>query len=244
MTGDRTTLTAAVVGTGFIGVVHVDALRRLGVEVAGVVGSTRERAEAKRVAPAYESYEALLADERVDVVHITTPNHLHYPQVKQALEAGKHVVCEKPLALTAEQSAELLELAERSGLVHCTNFNIRFYPMVQEARARAAELLTVVGLGGRRGHRPSELSGGQMQRVAVARALVARPAVLLADEPTGNLDSTTGQEILDLLKDLQRQFGQTIVMVTHDPRAAGLADRVVHLRDGSIETITEGDGDA
>jgi predicted dehydrogenase len=133
---ELTDLRAGVVGTGFIGVVHVEALRRLGVEVTGVVGSTKARAEAKRIAPAYDSYEALLADPDVDVVHLTTPNHLHYPQVKQALEAGKHVVCEKPLALTAEESAELLELAERSGLIHCTNFNIRFYPMVQEARVR------------------------------------------------------------------------------------------------------------
>jgi predicted dehydrogenase len=139
---ELTELKAGVVGTGFIGVVHVDALRRLGVEVTGVVGSTPERAAAKKLAPAYESYEALLADERVDVVHLTTPNHLHYPQVKQALAAGKHVVCEKPLAVTADESAELVELAERSGLVHCTNFNIRFYPAVQEARERvhASEL--------------------------------------------------------------------------------------------------------
>jgi predicted dehydrogenase len=131
-----TDLRAGVVGTGFIGVVHVDALRRLGVQVAGVVGSVPERARAKSLAPVYESYEALLDDDSVDVVHLTTPNHLHYPQVKQAIDAGKHVVCEKPLALTAEQSRELLELAERAGIVHCTNFNIRFYPMVQEARAR------------------------------------------------------------------------------------------------------------
>ena len=130
-------LRAGVVGTGFIGTVHVDALRRLGVEVTGVVGSTSERAEAKGLAPAYESYDALLSDERVDVVHLTTPNHLHYPQVKAALGAGKHVVCEKPLALTAAESGELVALAEQSGLVHCTNFNIRFYPQVQEARARA-----------------------------------------------------------------------------------------------------------
>ncbi len=127
---------AGVVGTGFIGVVHVDALRRLGVEVTGVVGSTPERAASKHLAAAYESYEALLDDERVDVVHLTTPNHLHASQVKAALAAGKHVVCEKPLALTAADSAELLALADRSGLVHCTNFNIRFYPLVQEARAR------------------------------------------------------------------------------------------------------------
>lgn len=129
-------LRAGVVGTGFIGVVHVDALRRIGVEVLGVVGSTPERAAAKGLAPAYESYEEMLADDRVDVVHLTTPNHLHHPQAKQALAAGKHVVCEKPLAVTSEQSSELVDLAERSGLVHCTNFNIRFYPLVQEARER------------------------------------------------------------------------------------------------------------
>jgi predicted dehydrogenase len=128
-------LRAGVVGTGFIGAVHVEALRRLGVEVVGVVGSSPERARVKGLAPVIASYEELLADDRVDAVHLTTPNHLHHRQVKQALEAGKHVVCEKPLAMTSEQSAELLQLAERSGLVHCTNFNIRFYPQVHQARA-------------------------------------------------------------------------------------------------------------
>jgi predicted dehydrogenase len=131
-------LRAGVVGTGFIGAVHVEALRRLGVEVVGVVGSSPERARAKTLAPVIESYEQLLADDGVDVIHLTTPNHLHYPQVKQALEAGKHIVCEKPLAITSEQSAELAELAERSRLVHRTNFNIRFYPQVQQARALVA----------------------------------------------------------------------------------------------------------
>jgi predicted dehydrogenase len=130
---------AGVVGTGFIGAVHVEALRRLGVEVVGVVGSSPERAQAKHLAPVIDSYEQLLADDRVDVVHLTTPNHLHHGQVKQALAAEKHVVCEKPLALTSEQSSELLELAEQSGLVHCTNFNIRFYPQVQQARALVAD---------------------------------------------------------------------------------------------------------
>jgi predicted dehydrogenase len=137
MTREPSELRAGVVGTGFIGAVHVDALRRLGVEVTGVVGSSPERATAKRLAPVYTSYQELLADDRVDVVHLTTPNHLHYEQVKQALAAGKHVICEKPLAMTSQQSGELLELGERSGLVHCTNFNVRFYPMVQHARALA-----------------------------------------------------------------------------------------------------------
>ncbi|HVV57743.1 MAG TPA: Gfo/Idh/MocA family oxidoreductase [Gaiellaceae bacterium] len=133
-------LKAAVVGTGFIGLVHVEALRRLGVEVTGVVGSSPERAREKArsypLPSAYDSLEQALADPQVDVVHLTTPNHLHYPQVKEVLAAGKHCVCEKPLALSSAESAELLRLAERSGLVHCTNFNIRFYPQVQEARLR------------------------------------------------------------------------------------------------------------
>ena len=129
---------AAVVGTGFVGLLHVDALRRLGVEVVGVVGSSPERARAKPgLPPAFESFGAMLADERVDVVHLATPNHLHHPQAKAVLAAGKHCVCEKPLALTSEQSAELVELAEASGLVHATNFNIRFYPQVQQACAVA-----------------------------------------------------------------------------------------------------------
>jgi predicted dehydrogenase len=131
---------AAVVGTGFIGVVHVEALRRLGVDVVGVVGSSPERTRLKLGLPEpYNSFEAMLGDERVDVVHLTTPNHLHYPQVKAVLAAGKHVVCEKPLALTSEQSGELLALAEESGCVHCTNFNIRFYPQAQQARALIGE---------------------------------------------------------------------------------------------------------
>ena len=128
---------AAVVGTGFIGVVHVEALRRLGVDVTGVVGSSPGRARQKPGLPEpYESFEAMLDDDRVRVVHLTTPNHLHYPQVKAVLAAGKHVVCEKPLALTSAESGELLRLAEDSGLVHCTNYNIRFYALCREARAR------------------------------------------------------------------------------------------------------------
>ena len=128
-----TEIGAAVVGTGFIGVVHVEALRRLGVQVYGVVGSSHARATQRAIAlglpPAYESFEAMLADPRVDVVHITSPNHLHYPQAAAALAAGKHVVCEKPLAMTSVETGELVRLAQASGLVHAVNFNIRFYPI-------------------------------------------------------------------------------------------------------------------
>jgi putative ABC transport system ATP-binding protein len=97
-----------------------------------------------------------------------------------------------------------------------------------------AELLEQTGLSDRRHHRPSELSGGQQQRVALARALVTRPTILFADEPTGNLDSTTGGEILELLRRSVDAYGQTTVMVTHEPRAAAIADRVLFLADGLI----------
>jgi putative ABC transport system ATP-binding protein len=96
------------------------------------------------------------------------------------------------------------------------------------------QLLGRVGLKERRTHRPSELSGGQQQRVAIARALVSRPTIVLADEPTGNLDSTTGQEILTLLRAATEEYGQTTVMVTHDAGAAAIADRILFLADGLI----------
>jgi putative ABC transport system ATP-binding protein len=96
------------------------------------------------------------------------------------------------------------------------------------------ELLTTMGLADRRTHRPAELSGGQQQRVAIARALISRPTILFADEPTGNLDSKTSGEILELLRESVNAYGQTTVMVTHEPRAAAIADRVLFLADGLI----------
>ena len=101
-------------------------------------------------------------------------------------------------------------------------------------RAWLDELLGKMGLAERRNHRPSELSGGQQQRVAIARALVTRPTILFADEPTGNLDSKTGGEILELLRDSVDSYGQTTVMVTHEARAASIADRILFLADGLI----------
>jgi putative ABC transport system ATP-binding protein len=96
------------------------------------------------------------------------------------------------------------------------------------------QLITTVGLADRRTHRPAELSGGQQQRVAVARALVHKPAVVFADEPTGNLDSKASAEVLNLLRQAVDEFGQTVVMVTHDPDAAAIADRLIELADGRI----------
>ena len=133
---------AAVIGTGFIGTVHVEALRRIGVQVRGVLGSSPERGAARAtdlgVGRAYPSLDALLADPDIDVVHVTSPNHLHVPQASAILAAGKHVVCEKPLAMTAAESAGLVEQAERSGLINAVNFNIRFYPLNQHLREAVA----------------------------------------------------------------------------------------------------------
>jgi putative ABC transport system ATP-binding protein len=106
---------------------------------------------------------------------------------------------------------------------------------ITDYQARIDELLELVGLADRKSHHPDQLSGGEQQRVAIARALVTEPDIVLADEPTGNLDTTSGEEILRLLRRACDQKGQTIVMVTHDPQAAEYADRVVRLRDGLID---------
>ncbi|MBN2388863.1 MAG: ABC transporter ATP-binding protein [Anaerolineales bacterium] len=110
-----------------------------------------------------------------------------------------------------------------------------------EARKRAAEWLERFELGERLNNRPDQLSGGQQQRVAVARALVAEPALILADEPTGNLDTRSGDEIASLLREVTKKYGRTVIMVTHDPRIAAYADRIIFLKDGKVidETILE-----
>ncbi|MEZ0066605.1 putative ABC transport system ATP-binding protein [Streptacidiphilus sp. MAP12-20] len=108
-----------------------------------------------------------------------------------------------------------------------------------DRRARAVELLEAVGLAARASALPAELSGGQQQRVAIARALIGRPRLLLADEPTGNLDSVIGRDIVDLLLSLRERYGTTLVVATHDPEVAASCDRIVRLQDGRITADTE-----
>ncbi|GAB4500230.1 MAG: ABC transporter ATP-binding protein [Anaerolineales bacterium] len=108
-----------------------------------------------------------------------------------------------------------------------------------EAKKRAIEWLTRFGMADRLTHRPDQLSGGQQQRVAVARALVAEPSLILADEPTGNLDTRSGDEIASLLRSISKDYNRTIVMVTHDPRIAAYADRIIFLKDGKIVDQTQ-----
>ena len=132
----------AVIGLGFMGRTHIQALGRLGVEVYGVAGIDED--EAKNAASElsiprwYRSFEEAIADTEVKAVHLCTPNNLHFPQAKQALEAGKHVLCEKPLAMTSSESHILADLAKKKGLMTAVNYNLRFYPICQEARARIA----------------------------------------------------------------------------------------------------------
>ena len=146
-------LTVAVAGAGFIGPVHVEGLRRLGIRVKGLLGKDLEESTAAcktlNLDHPYASFEELLADTEVDAVHLAVPNVLHYRMVKQALAAGKHVMCEKPLAMTSEESAELVELARQSGLKTAVNYNLRFYPINLHVRdmlrAEEGRIFSVTG---------------------------------------------------------------------------------------------------
>lgn len=138
MSADKS-LRVGISGAGFIGPAHVEALRRQGIQVVGVSESSQDVAQEKAgmmgLEKAYASYDEMISDPQLDVIHITTPNHLHYPQAKAALLAGKHVVCEKPLAMDTRESAELVMLAQELNLVNAVNFNIRFYPLALQARS-------------------------------------------------------------------------------------------------------------
>jgi predicted dehydrogenase len=141
MTKDLTkqTIGVGVAGTGFIGPAHIEALRRNGITVLGLAENTREKAEEKAaelgVPRIYGSLDEMLADTDINVVHLATPNYLHHTHAKAALLAGKHVVCEKPLAMNTSESAELVQLAAEKELVNVVNFNIRMYPLAQQARS-------------------------------------------------------------------------------------------------------------
>ena len=127
---------AAIVGGGFMGQVHAEALARIGVPVLGIVGSTPERAAVAGLAPPYRSFVDMLDDDRVDAVHICSPNHVHHQQSLAAMRAGKHVICEKPLAMTSAEAHELCDTARDLDRVNAVCFINRFYPLCQEAAAR------------------------------------------------------------------------------------------------------------
>src|SRR5512134_791787 len=135
----KQTIGVGVAGTGFIGPAHIEGLRRNGIPVLGLAESSQEKADEKAaelgIPRSYGSLEEMLADPDIDVVHLATPNYLHHPHARAALLAGKHVVCEKPLAMTTAESAELLQIAQEKRLVNAVNFNIRMYPLVHQARS-------------------------------------------------------------------------------------------------------------
>jgi predicted dehydrogenase len=164
-----------VIGVGTIGRFHVEAARRLGAEVVAVAASSAGRAErlaAELGVAATGDYRDLLADDAVEVVHVCTPNDLHFPIARDALRAGKHVVCEKPLTLTSDESAELLRLAASTDRVHAVCFNNRFYPLVWEARARIA--------------------GGALGRVFGLRGFILEDSLLADDAFDWRLDPARG----------------------------------------------------
>jgi putative ABC transport system ATP-binding protein len=130
-------------------------------------------------------------------------------------------------------------LLPRATALENVELPLRYSRDSSRMRERSSEALERVGLADRMLHKPNELSGGQQQRVAIARAIVNEPAIILADEPTGNLDSKSGQEIMDLLIELNKRIGTTVVIVTHDSHIAAQAQRVVHLRDGVIVDYME-----
>lgn len=133
-------LKAAVVGLGFMGGTHIEALRRIGIDVVGCLGVTPEETQGGvaryGLAKGYASLDELVADPALDVVHVCTPNYLHHAQVKAAIQAGKHVICEKPLAVTSAESRELVALARQHNRVGAVNYNLRFFPLAHEAHSR------------------------------------------------------------------------------------------------------------
>jgi putative ABC transport system ATP-binding protein len=132
-------------------------------------------------------------------------------------------------------------LSARANVEIAYDISGRSEPLDEKQLAYLADML---GIADRLDHRPSELSGGQQQRVAIARALVTKPAIILADEPTGNLDSKSSEAVLEMLRRSNREFKQTVLMITHNPEAASIADRIIHMRDGRITGIEAGKGAA
>jgi putative ABC transport system ATP-binding protein len=166
--------------------------------------------------------------------------------------SGEYVLDGEPVAsLNDDQLASIrnrkvgfvfqsFNLLSRQTAITNVELPLRYSDNLEGRRDRAIEALKAVGLGDRMTHRPYELSGGQQQRVAIARAIVNTPAIIMADEPTGNLDSKVGQEIMSLLLNLNRESGTTLIIVTHDPTVAEQTQRVIRLRDGLLDAQPSG----
>jgi putative ABC transport system ATP-binding protein len=167
--------------------------------------------------------------------------------------SGEYILDSEPVAkLSDDQLANIrnhkvgfvfqsFNLLSRQTALSNVELPLRYAGLVDgKRRERAKAALEAVGLGDRLNHRPMELSGGQQQRVAVARAIVNEPAIIMADEPTGNLDSKVGKEIMTLLLNLNKERGTTLIIITHDPTIGGLAQRIIHIRNGVVEDNSKG----
>ena len=234
--------TAAVAGTGFIGPVHIEALQRLGVRVRGVLGSNPEKSEKTRQAlgldVAYDNFNAVLRDDQIDAIHLAVPNVLHFEYAKSALLAGKHVMCEKPLAMNGQETSELLSIAQASGLHAGVCYNIRFYPLNLEAKNQISQ-----------GHlgRIFSIKGSYVQDWLMYetdynwRVLVSQggPLRAVADIGTHWIDlitSITGLEVEAVMADLQ-----TVHPVRKRPKGeiatfSGKTETPSELEDIPIET--------
>lgn len=170
-------LRVGIIGVGAIGRFHLEAAQRVGATVVALAVSSDNRARATSETfgiPAHADYHRLLEDPSIDVVHICTPDYLHFQMVSDALRTGKHVICEKPLALSSSESASLLRLAEESGLVHAIGFNNRFFPLIREARARIAQ--------------------GELGRVFAVRGAILEDSLLSTSAYDWRLDLSKGGE--------------------------------------------------
>ncbi|HHE05051.1 MAG TPA: Gfo/Idh/MocA family oxidoreductase, partial [candidate division WOR-3 bacterium] len=132
-------INVGIIGTGFIGPAHIEALRRLGnINIAALadidIDTAKVKAENLNIKKYYGDYKELLKDDSIEVVHICTPNHLHYQMAKDALEADRHVICEKPLAIKIEEALELVELAEKKKKINAVHFNVRYYPLMRQVK--------------------------------------------------------------------------------------------------------------
>ena len=232
-------INVAVIGAGFIGPVHVEGLRRLGVNLNGILGvdarESSQAAESLNLPRAYRSFEEVMNDASVHSVHITTPNRLHFEMASRALKAGKHVLCEKPLAMNSKESAALVKLAKQSGLAAGVNYNVRFYPLCLEARERVragdlGEMFTVCGSYAQDWLLPTDYNWRVLAREGGALRAVADIGTHWLDL----IQSITGLEIESVCADLKtvhpvRQRPKGEVQTFQDKREKSVATEPVNI---------------